>query len=236
MGTVQRRIPEFELAGVPAQQDAREAAELRQKSLVLTDFAPRPSFGTFGQQINVLANFFQVKFADGAGKLIYHYDVDIAPVRFKPKKEGAEDRGPPKMDITLMHEVIKKCAEELDPSFRPSFDSGAFDGRKNLYTPKKFPLSDTESKTIRVFIADDPPRPPRPGQEGPSGRRFDVTFKYASTIDLEAVRRFSEGKKQSTQVEAGMLTAIMAVNVLLRQDVSTTTRPCAEHVLTPRNR
>lgn len=219
---IPRRIHESELAGNPTTQDARAAAELRQKSLVLTDFAPRPGFGSLGQPINVLANFFQVKFADGQGKLVYHYDVDIVPVRFKPndKKAGAEDRGPPKLLLSLTHDIIKKCAEDLDPSFGPAFESGAFDGRKNLFTPKKFPLADTEAKTIRVFIADDPPRPPRPGQEGPSGRRFDVTFKYASTIDLEAVAQFCRGIKQSSQVEASMLTPIMAVNVLLRQDVS----------------
>lgn len=48
-----------------------------------------------------------------------------------------------------------------------------------------------------------------------------MTFKYASTIDLEAIAEFCRGIKQSSQKEASILTAIMAVNVLLRQDVST---------------
>jgi hypothetical protein len=225
-----RRFHESELAGVPAQQDARDAAELRAKSLVLTDFAPRPSFGTIGQKIDVLANFFQVRFADGVGKTIYHYDVDIAPVRFvgKEKKAGVEDRGPPKLPLTLTMAIIDRCAVELDPSYKPSFDSGAFDGRKNLFTLHKFPISDLESKKIRIVIPDDPPRPPRPGQDdqGPSGRKFDVTFKYASTIDLQAIAKFCLGEKQSTQVEEKMLTAIMAVNVLLRQDVSHRASSC----------
>ncbi|KAJ9127275.1 hypothetical protein QFC24_001513 [Naganishia onofrii] len=214
-----RRWHESELVGVPKDEAAKEAAEQRQKGLVLTDYHPRPSFGTAGQPLTVLANFFQVRFA-GRGKTIYHYDVDIKPISLRPRPDQG-DRGPPKLPLLLTRKIIEKCAEEA-PELADAVRQGAFDGRKNLFTPQKFPISDTEAKTIRIFIADDEPRPPRPGQEdnGPSGRRFDVTIKYASDIDLEAVIEFCRGKKQATQVEATMLTAIMAVNVLLRQDVS----------------
>jgi hypothetical protein len=221
---VARRFHESELAGTPKDDDARAQAEIRQKGLVLTDYHPRPSFGSAGQRIDVLANFFQVRFAGKEGKMIYHYDVDIVPViRETPgRKPPPKDRGPAKLPILLLREVIERCAAELDPSFKPSFDAGAYDGRKNLFTPVKFPIGNNESKHIRVVVPDKDPRPPRPGQEpqeGPQGRRFDVTFKYASDINLEAVAEFCRGKKQSTQVEQSMLTAIMAVNVLLRDDV-----------------
>lgn len=224
-----RRFHESELAGTPHDDDARVAAELRQKALVLTDYHPRPSFGTAGQRIDVLANFFQVKFAGKEGKMIYHYDVDIVPVvRETPgRKPPPKDKGPAKLPILLLREVIDRCAAELDPSFRPSFNVGAYDGRKNLFTPVKLPIGNTQSKHIRIVVPDKDPRPPRPGQEpqdGPQGRRFDVTFKYASEINLEAVAEFCRGKKQSTQVEASMLTAVMAINVLLRDDVRASSR------------
>ncbi|KAJ9093914.1 hypothetical protein QFC19_008146 [Naganishia cerealis] len=215
-----RRFHESELAGVPKDEAAKEAAELRQKALVLTDYHPRPSFGTSGKALTVLANFFQVRFA-GTGKTIFHYDVDIQPILFKPR---AEDRGPPKLPLLLTRQIVEKCAQEA-PEIKEAVQKGAFDGRKNLFTPTKFPMSDTESKTIKVFIADEDPRPPKPGQEGPSGRSFNVTFKYASKIELESVINFCRGQKQSSQVEETMLTAIMAVNVLLRQDPMTKFTP-----------
>ncbi|KAJ9122250.1 hypothetical protein QFC22_001670 [Naganishia vaughanmartiniae] len=220
-----RRFHESELAGVPKDEAAKEAAEQRQKGLVLTDYHARPSFGTSGQPITVLANFFQVRFA-GRGKQIYHYDVDIKPILFRPRPEQKDDRGPPKLPLLLTRKIIDKCAEEA-PELAEALRQGAFDGRKNLFTPEKFPMAESESKTIRIFIADEEPRPPRPGQEdtGPSGRRFDVTLKYASVIDLESVIEFCRGKKQATQVEEMMLTAIMSINVLLRQDPMTKFTP-----------
>ncbi len=49
---------------------------------------------------------------------------------------------------------------------------------------------------------------------------YRVVIKHVASIDLEALAAFCRGERQSTQAEAMMLTALMSVNVLLRDDVS----------------
>ncbi|KAJ9121617.1 hypothetical protein QFC22_002237 [Naganishia vaughanmartiniae] len=224
--TFPRRIQDSEIMN-PQDDEAKQAAELRHKALVLTDYHPRPAFGTQGQPINIVANYFQVKF-DGEGKLIYHYDVDIAPIlRFKPDTDKP-DRGPRKLPLSLTNDILDRTAQQLGSDFGPCFQAGAFDGRKNLFSPIAMPIDTKTSQVIElvVVIPDETPRPPRPGRENePQGRQFKVAIKHVAHIELEAIAKFCRGERQATQTESMMLTAIMATNVLLRQEPSTRYTP-----------
>ncbi|KAJ9102416.1 hypothetical protein QFC21_002816 [Naganishia friedmannii] len=221
-----RRIQDSEIMN-PQDDEAKQAAELRHKALVLTDYHPRPAFGTQGQTIQIVANFFQVKF-DGEGKLIYHYDVDITPIlRYKPDADKP-DRGPRKLPLTLTKEILDFTARQLGSDFGPCFKAGAFDGRKNFFSPIAMPIDTKTSQVIEVVVVipDENPRPPRPGQENePQGRQFKVAIKHVAHIELEAIAKFCRGERQATQTESMMLTAIMATNVLLRQEPSTRYTP-----------
>lgn len=215
------RLTDADLAN-PKDDDARLLQEQRLKSLVLTDYHPRPGFGTQGNQISVIANFFEVTFR-GRGKIVQHYDVDVTPiVKFKNDKPDKGDRPPKKLPLELMRDILKTFGEMLGPQHAQSFKDGAFDGRKNFFTPTALPLKGNESFDHLVVIPFDDPRPPRPGQDpnAPQGRQFKVVVKHASTIDLEAIAAFCRGEKQAVEVLNTMLTAIMAINVLIRQDVS----------------
>ncbi|KAI5451380.1 Protein argonaute [Naganishia albida] len=214
------RLTDADLAN-PQSEAARLLQEQRLKSLVLTDYHPRPGFGTQGSQISVVANFFRVTFR-GRGKIVQHYDVDISPiVKFKNDKPDKDDRPPKKLPIDLTQKILDTFGEMLGPQHAQSFKDGAFDKRKNFFTPTALPLKGNDTFKHVLVIPHDEPRPPRPGQEDvPQGRRFNVTMKHASTIDLEAIAAFCRGEKQSVEVMQTMLTAIMAINVLIRQDPS----------------
>lgn len=214
------RLTEADLAN-PKDDAARQLQEQRQKSLVLTDYYPRPGFGTAGSQISVIANFFEVTFR-GRGKIVEHYDVDISPIpSFKNDKPDKADQPPRKLPLLLMKQILETFGGMLGPELAQSFKDGAFDGRKNFFTVTPLPLKGNDTIEKVAIIPFEEPRPPRPGQENaPQGRQFKVVMKHASTIDLETIAAFCRGDKQATQVLEKMLTAIMAVNVLIRQDVS----------------
>jgi eukaryotic translation initiation factor 2C len=219
-----RRVHESELAN-PQDDEARLQAENRHKALVLTDYHPRPGSGVAGSSINVLANFYQVRFAGGTGKLIQHYDVDITPIvrMTDGKKPPKDDRPPRKLPLLLMKQILAAYGETLGPENAASFLDGAFDGRKNFFTPTPLPALAGSKEPLKgeVMLPFEDPRPPRPGQEDqPQGRRFKIAIQHANVIDLEAIAKFCRAERQSTQVENAMLTAIMSVNVLLRQEVS----------------
>ncbi|KAJ9098337.1 hypothetical protein QFC19_006461 [Naganishia cerealis] len=219
-----RRIQDSEIM-YPQDDEAKRAAELRHKALVLTDYHPRPSFGTYGNPIDVVANFFQVKYAGDTGKTIHHYDVDIVPIsRYNADKDkaGGADRGPRKLPLSLTKRILDLTSEQLGPKFAPSFKAGAFDGRKNFFSPVPMPIdSKTPQVDVVIIIPDEDPKPPRPGRENePQGRQFKVAIKHVAIIDLDAVAKFCRGERQATQTESMMLTAVMAINVLLRQEPS----------------
>jgi hypothetical protein len=105
--------------------------------------------------------------------------------------------------------------------------------------------------TITVTLPDEEAAPNQPKKakggddDEPEGRRFKVVLKHVASIDLDSLRAFCNGERQSTQAESMMvsrvrswehsvrvvdadettsqLTALMSVNVLLRDEVSA---PC----------
>ncbi|KAK3837132.1 MAG: Piwi domain-containing protein [Linnemannia elongata] len=109
-------------------------------------------------------------------------------------------------DVTVTPDVPppvnRKVFEQLTTSYRESDLNGArpvFDGRKNIFSPKAFPF---DSRTFEVR-----------SDACLSACSFKVKVKKASTINLEELHRFLNGRSALTN---NCLTAIMALDVLIR--------------------
>ncbi|ORY32296.1 Piwi domain-domain-containing protein [Naematelia encephala] len=166
------------------------------------------SYGDQGKKIPVLANFFQVRAIDDKGKIIHHYDVDINPVvhvinQKKPK--------------AMLRAVWEQLSLEQTGDWALPFAACAFDGRRNCYTPVRFPIDQGETHTLITAIAPDGVVQ-QPGQSSPDDqyRRFKVTIKHVALVDLDAVMKFCEADKGSPSGEEACMTGLMATNVLLR--------------------
>ncbi|KAG0077322.1 hypothetical protein BGZ90_007372, partial [Linnemannia elongata] len=154
----------------------------------VTEYVRRPAPGKLGKAVNIHSNFFEVKQLPNI--MIHHYDVTVTP-----------DVPPP---------VNRKIFEQLTTSYRESDLNGArpvFDGRKNIFSPKAFPF---ESRTFEIVLAGDITPNPNPARPPP---KFKVKVKKASTINLEELHRFLNGRSALTN---NCLTAIMALDVLIR--------------------
>ncbi|KAF9946187.1 hypothetical protein BGZ70_003364 [Mortierella alpina] len=150
----------------------------------MSDMARRPAVGTKGKRIQLTANFFEMKMPDIT---VQHYDVVMTP-----------DVPPPVRRRVFEQFVTRHSASDLGNA-RP-----VFDGRSNLFSATALPF---ESRTFEVIL---------PGDVRPNSQRpipvFKVKVKKASTIDLEELGRFLEGRSSLT---GNCQTAIMALDVLL---------------------
>ncbi|KAF9359202.1 Eukaryotic translation initiation factor 2C [Mortierella sp. AD094] len=162
-------------------------------NLQLSDFVKRPSAGKSGREIKVRTNFFEITQLPDI--TVHHYDLSVTP-----------DVPPP---------VNRKIFEAFMNQYRDSDLEGAqpvFDGRKNLFSPKKFSF---DSRTFDVVLPGDMnnKRSPIPV--------FRVKIKKAATINLEELNRFLQGKCALTN---NCMTAIMSLDVLIRH------KPAMVHV------
>jgi hypothetical protein len=159
----------------------------------------RPGFGTVGRSIKVLANYFRVDPTPAFTGMAVHYDIDILPVEDVCKPKGPADRPlPPRLCRSIMNELgsVKK------------WPSGwAFDGRKNLYSPKRIFSADV---SFQIEAPDKPgetapatPAPPRPGGKGPQGpRMFNVAIREVAVVDIRYI--FSYIKDAAAQGQLAM--------------------------------
>ncbi|KAF9279099.1 hypothetical protein BGZ68_008138 [Mortierella alpina] len=150
----------------------------------MSEMARRPAVGTKGRRVQLTANFFEMRMSDIT---VQHYDVVITP-----------EVPPPVCRKVFEQFVTRHSASDLGNA-RP-----VFDGRSNLFSATAFPF---ESRTFEVIL---------PGDIRPNSQRpipvFKVKVKKASTIDLEELGRFLEGRSSLT---GNCQTAIMALDVLL---------------------
>ncbi|KAF8774176.1 Protein argonaute-2 like protein [Argiope bruennichi] len=127
-----------------------------------TKFAPRPNYGTAGRSIQLISNYFTLKFKAG---IIYHYDVEIIslnqvkkygkPVKKTTAAEAAEARIP-----RLEHEIDKnvgkeKCRDVFNQFVKnKSFEiyNPVYDGVKNIYTSKPLPFDSKSKFVIEVEV------------------------------------------------------------------------------------
>ncbi|CAD6584810.1 MAG: hypothetical protein TREMPRED_003962 [Tremellales sp. Tagirdzhanova-0007] len=177
----------------------------------LTDYHPRPGFGSQGKPIQVLANMYSTRFnkPQGEAPSVFHFDVEINPV-----VKVANQKKPK----SLMEDVFKQACQEATGDLKKALDAGAFDLAKNVYTPFKI-CNEGQKKEIIVSLRED-------GRETDDDkRRFRVVFQYANKLDLDTIRQFCNGDRQTETTNNEMLASTQAMNVLFRQDASLNYKP-----------
>ncbi|WVW82289.1 hypothetical protein I302_104295 [Kwoniella bestiolae CBS 10118] len=184
--------------------------------LSLTSYCVRPGYGSEGRPLSVLSNFFQVRAIDGRAKVIYHYDVDIEPV-----KQRGENAKKPK---GLLRAVWEQFCLEQQGSFVDGLTASAYDGRRNAFTPNKLPIADGSSQTFSVALAPDGivHRMRESSSSDDENRRWKVALKLVAEVDLEFVMDFCRADKKAPSNEEQCLTGLMATNVLMRDVPSKT--------------
>jgi eukaryotic translation initiation factor 2C len=146
----------------------------------------RPGYGTGGRPVNTIVNAFPVDVPDG---IIYHYDVVVTP-----------DKLPARVNMMLFDRLQKQA-----------FPTPAvYDGRKNAFAMHKLPLGSTDSAQFDVTLEREGPtsadaRPPK---------IYKVKLIKVAEINTEMLHRFIAGNQ--SQEDGGVLTSIMALNVVIR--------------------
>ncbi|KAL7411338.1 Piwi domain-containing protein [Mrakia frigida] len=180
-------------------------AEQEMTGMTLKTFIPRPGYGTQGKALKVKANLFPVRFK-GTPKKIYHYDFVINPV-----VKVANQKKPAALLRAVYNQLAK---DQANGQFAKQFGAMAFDGRQNAFSTVPF----TQDQTFEVGLQEQGSTSTEEVQE-PS-RRFKVVFREVNQIDSTQLQAYCKGELQAHQVQEVALTAIMAVNVLLRDDPS----------------
>ncbi|GBL98789.1 Protein argonaute-2 [Araneus ventricosus] len=145
-------------------QEQDESASFREKPKTVAKFAPRPNFGTAGRPIELISNYFALKFKAG---MIYHYDVEIISLNQvkkygKPVKKMTAAEAQEAKFSRLEHQLDKnvgklKCREVFDRFVKSkAFESynPVYDGVKNIFTSKPLPF-DSKVKFVIEMEAND---------------------------------------------------------------------------------
>ncbi|KAF9435066.1 hypothetical protein BGZ76_006969, partial [Entomortierella beljakovae] len=150
-----------------------------------TDLVLRPGIGSAGRPIQVRSNFFEITQLPSI--TVYHYDVSVTP------------DVPPPVNRRIFMDFMKQYGQSDLEGTKP-----VFDGRKNMFSPKKFPF---DSRTFEIILSEDVRNNRR------AAPAFTVKIKKVATINLEELHLFLQGKSAMTN---NCLTAIMSLDVLLR--------------------
>jgi len=149
----------------------------------------RPDYGRAGRPIGLIVNAFPVSHSEGT---IFHYDVAIDP-----------DTLPSKFNMKLIQHMQKLHQDVFTPQ-------AVYDGRKNMFAARRLPLGSTNSREFDI---------PSPDGGGGGGKRPPKMYKIKVTIAAEintvVLQRFVE---QSQSMDESVLTAIMALNVVIRME------------------
>ncbi|TPX33837.1 hypothetical protein SmJEL517_g03304 [Synchytrium microbalum] len=181
----------------------------------------RPDHGSMGKAIMLRANFFPILSIPGMN--LHHYEVSILP--------EANTRINRRLFIW----------EELNRAGILHNAFPVFDGRRNLFTPRALPLVDGTA-TFSVDLPDDdddgppgkhglklsqnfaspPPTKPRPA------RKFQITLKKLSDINMTRLQSFLNGELQETPIEC-----LLALDVIVRHGPSITYTTVGRSFFTP---
>ncbi|KAG0302453.1 hypothetical protein BGZ98_007480 [Dissophora globulifera] len=97
-------------------------------SYQITEFVKRPGLGTKGLSVQVRSNHFEITKLPNI--TVYHYDMTVTP------------QVPPPVNRKIFVEFMNRYRDSDLESGSP-----VYDGRKNLFSPKKFPF---DSRTFEV--------------------------------------------------------------------------------------
>ncbi|CAG8522996.1 5713_t:CDS:10 [Ambispora gerdemannii] len=154
----------------------------------LTEFVLRPGQGKIGRPVRVRANYFEV--TELPVDNIIHYDVTITP------------DVPP----ALNRKIFEKFEED-------NFIVGlggcrtVYDGRKNIFAPRILPFGETATFDVTLPNDDEITGITR------NVRSFKIKIKKAGEIVMTELHNFLRANGPMT---SGVLTAIMAIDVLIR--------------------
>ncbi|KAI8922026.1 Piwi domain-containing protein [Powellomyces hirtus] len=162
----------------------------------------RPNVGQRGRQITLRANFYRLNFPDIR---ISHYDVEVHP-----------------NELAQINRKVMEVWRRLprDPTLSAIAAAAVYDGRKNLFMPREFPLA--KQTTIRgktrseeTFIIELPEEEVveamgcHPKTSGP--QRYKLRLRKVSEIDMERLHRYLAGVTKDFPRET-----IMVLEVMLR--------------------
>ncbi|KAJ1923919.1 hypothetical protein IWQ60_005556 [Tieghemiomyces parasiticus] len=162
-------------------------------------FAPRPSLGTTGTKVNVEANFYELG-AFTTGK-IYQYDFQV------------DGKVPPALYRDIFRAVDKYHGPTLFKGDHP-----VFDGHAQVYSASRLAISDRVP--FDVYLEEDYAH----HQVAPSGggpKPFQVTFKFATTVNMQELRDFIDGKHKDLDRITSCLNAL---------DLAFHQHPASQHV------
>jgi len=152
----------------------------------------RPDYGTAGRPLAIVTNSFVISTPEAT---IRHYDIAITPSNLHPRIN------------TLL---IKKLQHEVAANvFTPR---AVYDGKKNMFAPRELPLGPTHSREFDVTLA---PAGATRSERPPKIYKVKVT--KVNEINPEVLNRFVKGEYSH---DNEVLTAIMALNVVIRMDPS----------------
>lgn len=155
-------------------------------------FYARPGLGAAGKKLTVKTNYFPLKsLPDGN---IHHYDVSITP-----------EKCPPRLNRQIFAQLLDIYGKTKFNNIRP-----VYDGRANAFARRELPF---RAETFTVILPEDDgitnsKRPPR---------EFKVKFRWANDINMAQLNEFLTGR---TQINNNILTAIMAIDIIIRNDAS----------------
>ncbi|KAK1227892.1 hypothetical protein PQX77_009082 [Marasmius sp. AFHP31] len=159
---------------------------------------PANGFGSAGRKLEVFVNATEISTPT---EQLYHYDVAITG------PSGKTDSFPARFTQQLMKQLQCDTARAV---FEPA---GVYDGRKNLYIAHALDLSGGHTQTFPVPVASTAPptaaAPPRPPAV------YNIKITKAAEINPEVLSRFVKGRQSQDE---SVLTALMAMNVAIRQD------------------
>ncbi|KAL7410947.1 ribonuclease H-like domain-containing protein [Mrakia frigida] len=184
--------------------------------------AARPEHGRDGHPIDLLVNFYKLRLLpidDDQDDLvtIYHYDLHITDTGVAPGKSST----PP---IPLLAKIWEQ-ARNTNPTLRDFFETAAFDGMKNVYSPVRLEnhgvlldVRGEEELEIKVEFFEE-------GNDAPHGRGrdFSMALKIVAVIKMDDLFDYthkSVAGEQSLPAGPKAQAAIQALDVLLRSVLS----------------
>ncbi|ODN94352.1 argonaute [Cryptococcus wingfieldii CBS 7118] len=194
------------------------APKLAPKGDIASDFAnlsigelPRgvqetlDGYGSAGKEIKVNANMYMARFKN-QGITVNHYDIEINHV-IRNTKDTKKPR-------PLLQKIWNQMVEEATGAVKIALEGAAYDQQKSFYTPYEIPLEAGGKLEIIIGLKEDGVVPTD------DKRRFKAVIQAADhmKIDLDRIMDYCKGDTQTEQARDTMLRAIMAMNVLMRQD------------------
>ncbi|KAI6035170.1 argonaute-like protein [Pisolithus orientalis] len=159
----------------------------------------RSGYGSAGRPITVASNFFNITPPEG---YIHHYDGKL----YLPSEKTL----PARLNMDLVNHLMSVEAVDI---FTPP---AVYDGRKNMFAPRKLALGPSDSQEFNVSLSDDANRG-SPGENtgGRGPKVYKIRLTKVATINPEVLQRFIMGKQSHDNT---VLTALTALNVVIRME------------------